>query len=194
MPRKRRSWYPGAIFHLTSRGIRKEMLFFDEEDYLKFLCLLEKARKKYHFVLHAFCLMTNHVHLQIETINDPPWKIMQYLNSLYAAYFNKKYDYAGHVFDKRYGSELVDSVDYEVDLSRYIHRNPLKAAMVMSLEEYEWSSYRTYAGLESSPYVKTDRILGYFPEPQTANYIHYVNTPTIDLEFTESPLPSIFFL
>ncbi|OCA87691.1 hypothetical protein A8F94_07500 [Bacillus sp. FJAT-27225] len=194
MPRKRRSWYPGAIYHLTCRGIRKWLLFFDEEDYLKYLWLMEKAREKYPYVLHAYCIMTNHVHLQLETINDPPWRIMQYVNSMYAAYFNKKYEFDGHVFDKRYGSELVDSVDYEVELSKYIHRNPLKAGMVNSLEEYPWSSYHTYGGLQASPYlhVQTERILGYFPEPRSANYLDYVHSSIIDLP--ENPLNSTLLL
>jgi putative transposase len=185
MARKQRVWYPGAIYHITSRGIRKGILFYDDFDRRKYLSLLAEAKERFNFSLHAFCLMTNHVHLQIETHDTSPAKIMQYLNTKYGRYFNKKYEFTGHVFDKRYGSEIVVSAEYEIDLSKYIHLNPLKAKLVTDLGDYEWSSYRTYAQLEKSPLVTTGRILSYFGEPRSQNYINYLKAPFKDLSFIQ---------
>ncbi|MDV2687007.1 transposase, partial [Alkalihalophilus lindianensis] len=92
--------------------------------------LLAETMNSYPFRLHAFCLMTNHTHLQIETMETPLSTIMKYLNMKYAKYVNKKYDFSGHVFEKRYGAELLDFPEYEIDVSKYIHLNPVAAGMV----------------------------------------------------------------
>jgi putative transposase len=99
---------------------------------------------------------------------------MQFINTKYAKYFNKKYHHSGHVFEKRYGAELVDNSEYELELSKYIHLNPLKASMVNRLEDYPWSSYPVYAGLVQSSLVETKQILSYFPEPQKELYLAYL--------------------
>ncbi|MFT8319912.1 MAG: transposase [Bacillus sp. (in: firmicutes)] len=93
------------------------------------------------FVLPSYCLMTNHIHLQIETIHHPTGSIMKYLHSQYATYFNKKYHFTGHVFESRYGSELITSLEYELKVNRYIHLNPIRVKVVAVLEDYKWSSY-----------------------------------------------------
>lgn len=191
MVRKKRDWFPGSMYHITARGIRRSSLFHGDEDREKFLSLLGEAKVRYPFILHAYCLMTNHIHLQIETVDFPASKIMQILNSRYGRYFNRKYHYSGHVFDKRYGSELVDSQGYELELSKYIHLNPLKANMVVKLEDYRWSSYRTYALIEKSPLVATSRLLSYFPYPQSTNYIHYVKASYTDLSPSEREMSPI---
>jgi putative transposase len=136
--------------------------------------LLEKTREKYPFYLHTYCLMTNHVHLQLETIDVKPGKIMNYLHSLYASYFNTKYELTGHLFQGRYGAELIDSFDYELDVSKYIHLNPFEAEMVEKPEDYPWSSCRAYVFQEKNPHIRTDRILSFFPEPQFVHYKIYI--------------------
>lgn len=186
MARKGRIWFPGAKYHITSRGVRRTVLFQNDEDREKYLSLMEEAKNRYVFILHTFCLMTNHIHLQIETKNTPPGMIMNYINTKYARYFNKKYHHSGHVFDKRYGAEHIDSSEYELDLSKYIHLNPLKANMVTKLEDYRWSSYRIYVLLEKSSLVHTNQILSYFPEPQIQNYEKYIRSGYMDVSFSDS--------
>ncbi|QOY36996.1 transposase [Anaerobacillus isosaccharinicus] len=87
MARKLRVWFPNAMYHITNRGVRKMIIFYDEFDYLKYLELLEETRECYPFLLHSYCLMTNHIHLQLQTINDPISKIMKKINTSYAIYY-----------------------------------------------------------------------------------------------------------
>ncbi|MEH6905682.1 transposase [Neobacillus drentensis] len=98
MVRSVRTWFQGAKYHVTSRGIRKSSLFFDEEDFEKYLTLLKETKERYPFILHTYCLMSNHTHLQIETKDTPLSLIMKHLNTKFAKYFNRKYNFSGHVF------------------------------------------------------------------------------------------------
>jgi putative transposase len=185
MGRKRRAWFPGAKYHITSRGNNRSTLFYDDEDRLKYLTILEESKNRCHFHLHSYCLMTNHTHLQIKTIDTSPSDIMSLLNTKYAKYFNKKYSQTGHVFEKRYSAEILDSLDYEFDVSKYIHRNPLKAGLVEELEDYPWSSYHAYIYGEVSHLVETKYILSYFSNPSVKNYEEYVKAPLVDLFLVE---------
>ncbi|WP_226036143.1 transposase [Aquibacillus saliphilus] len=90
MGRKKRIWYPGAKYHITSRGIRRTTLFHNEEDRLEYLRLLEETMMLMPFFLHTYCLMTNHIHLQLETLNHSTGDIIKYLHTKYAKYFNQK--------------------------------------------------------------------------------------------------------
>lgn len=181
MGRKRRAWFPGAKYHITSRGNRKSTLFYDDEDRMKYLSFLQETMVRFPFTLNTFCLMTNHTHLQIETSDTSPTIIMSHLNTKFAKYFNKKYDFTGHVFEKRYGAELLDSLDYEFDVSKYIHLNPLKAGLVDELEDYSWSSYNAYVNGEVNELVDTQYLLSYFPTPASKHYEEYIKTPQMDL-------------
>ncbi len=106
---------------------------------------------------------------------------MSILNTKYAKYFNKKYNQTGHVFEKRYGAELLDSLDYEFDVSKYIHLNPLKAGLVDALEDYPWSSYHAYVNGEAQELIDTKHLLSYFPNPPSRHYEEYVKAPHMDL-------------
>jgi putative transposase len=181
MGRKRRAWFPGAKYHITSRGNRKSTLFYDDEDRMKYLSFLKESKNRFPFTLHSFCLMTNHTHLQLQTSDSSPTIIMSHLNTKFAKYFNKKYDFTGHVFEKRYGAELLDSLDYEFDVSKYIHLNPLKAGLVNELEDYPWSSYNAYVNGEVNELVDTKQLLSYFPAPASKHYEKYIKTPLVDL-------------
>ncbi|WP_242057211.1 transposase [Guptibacillus hwajinpoensis] len=174
MARKKRNWFPGAKYHIICRGNRKGPLFEERIDRLKYLLLLEQARLVFPFRLHAYCLMTNHVHLSIETFDHPPGEIMKVINSNYARYFNDKYEYTGHVFQGRYFAELLDSIDYEIDVSKYIHLNPVKARMVVKPADYMWSSYRAYISDRKNPHASPDYILSLFQEPSREAYQRYV--------------------
>lgn len=174
MARKQCIWFPNAMYHITNRGARKMTVFYDEKDYLKYLEILEQTRERFPFWLHSYCLMSNHIHLQMQTINDPIYKIMKQLNSYYAKYFNLRYDLVGHVFQGRYGAELIDSVEYELDVSKYIHLNPVEAHIVDKPEEYRWSSYRAYVFGEKNKHVHTKKILSHFVQPASSNYEKFV--------------------
>lgn len=180
-----RLWFEGAKYHVTSRGNRKSALFLEEEDYQKYLDIVEETRMRYPFQLHTFCLMTNHTHLQLKTLETPLGVIMKNLNTKYAKYFNKKYEFTGHVFEKRYGDELLNSREYEIDVSKYIHLNPVEAGMVSSPEDYPWSSCRTYVYGEVHPLIDSKPILSYFPDPPTQYYQQYMNAAKTDKFFWE---------
>ncbi|MDR4949883.1 transposase [Neobacillus cucumis] len=176
MSRKHRVWFPGAKYHITSRGNRRSSIFYDDYDREAYLQLLEEARRYFPFYLHTYCLMTNHIHLQIETIHHHPKDMMKMLNSRYAMYFNKRHHLVGHVFQGRYGAELIDSKDYLLDVSRYIHLNPVEANMVKSPSDYRWSSYAAYVSISNlvNPHITTTKILSHFPEPQKEHYRKFV--------------------
>jgi putative transposase len=174
LSRKPRVWFPGAMYHITNRGNRKSSIFYDEYDYEAYLRILEESRRYFPFYLHTYCLMTNHIHLQLETIDHHPQDIMKMLNSRYAMYFNKRHDLVGHVFQGRYGAELINSLVYFLEVSKYIHLNPEEAKIVISPNDYRWSSYSAYLTDSENPHITTTKILSYFSEPQRENYCRFV--------------------
>jgi len=132
-----------------------------DNDYEKFLEYLEVAKEKYKFHLYAYCLMGNHYHLFIKTLQPNLSKIMQYINTAYTAYYNKKRKKTGHLFQGRYKSIMVDEDSYFLELSRYIHLNPVKAKMVSLPEEYKWSSYKGYLKEKTDKYIDYTEINNY---------------------------------
>ena len=146
MSRKKRVWYPGAIYHVMSRGNRRTVLFKDTSDYLRFLECIALSRKRYGFRIHSMCLMTNHFHIAIETDRTELWKIMQKILHPYSMDFNHKYHFSGHLFESRYTACLIEDERYFLEVSRYIHLNPVKAKMVRELLDYEFSSYGRFLG------------------------------------------------
>jgi len=133
-----------CFYHITSRGNNRNSIFSKETDYRKFLDYLTKAKKKYKFYLYAYMLMGNHYHLLVETIEPNLSRIMQYINTAYTVYFNRKYKKNGHLFQGRYKSIVVDKDNYLLELTRYIHLNPVRAKIVERPEGYLWSSYHGY--------------------------------------------------
>ena len=102
MSRKKREWYPGAVYHVMSRGNRRGALYKDDDDYITFLMHVDRVRERYPFKIHACCLMTNHFHMLIETMEEALHKIMQKILHSYSMDFNCRYRYTGHVFESRY--------------------------------------------------------------------------------------------
>ncbi|MBV7504109.1 transposase [Bacillus sp. sid0103] len=186
MVRGVRLWFKGARYHVTCRGIRRSSLFFDNDDFEKYLALLKETKERYPFNLHTYCLMTNHIHLQLETFDTPLSTIMKNLNTKFAKYINKKYDFSGHVFEKRYGAELLNSPEYEIDVSKYIHLNPTSAGMVANPEDYPWSSCRTYIFGESISLIDPQPLLSYFPNPPLQHYENYLKSVPTDKFFWEN--------
>jgi REP-associated tyrosine transposase len=155
--------YPGAFYHVTSRGNEQKKIFKNRRDREKFLEYLSSATKRYDAAIHVFCLMDNHYHLLLETPSGNLPQIMRHINGAYTTYFNVKRDRSGHLFQGRYKAILVDIDEYAKELSRYIHLNPVRAKMVDKPEEYEWSSYQYYIGKKKVPqWLRRGFILGYF--------------------------------
>ncbi len=162
--RKKCEWYPGATYHITTRGNRRSDLFKDGEDYVIYLAIVKEVKDKLGFELYCYCLMTNHVHLEIKTLEISISTIMKRINQIYAQYFNKKYNYIGHVFQDRYHSEIIKDDSQILTTTRYIHLNPVRAKMVKNPEEYEHSSYSMYIGNKKEKLITSERVLSYFKE------------------------------
>jgi len=163
MARLLRIEYPGAFYHVTSRGNEQKDVFKSHTDRERFLGYLESATTRYDAVIHAYCLMNNHYHLLMETPAGNLSQIMRHLNGAYTTYFNVKRKRSGHLFQGRYKAILVEADEYATELSRYIHLNPLSTNIVARPEEYQWSSYKCYTGQSRSPsWLKTDFIMKYF--------------------------------
>jgi REP element-mobilizing transposase RayT len=144
MGRPLRIEYPGALYHITSRGNERKEIFLSEEDRLKFLEILKDYHERFGVLIHSYVLMDNHYHLILETPKGNLLKVMQGINGGYTGHFNRRYGRSGHLFQGRYKGILVDKDNYLVELSRYVHLNPVRASIVKRPEEYKWSSYPGY--------------------------------------------------
>jgi putative transposase len=163
MARPLRITYPGAFYHVTSRGNEQKDVFKSQRDREKFLEYLASATERYRAVVHAYCLMGNHYHLLLETPAGNLSQIMRHINGAYTTYFNIKRKRSGHLFQGRYKAILVEFDEYALELSRYIHLNPVRVGMVARPEEYRWSSYKNYIGQSVAPtWLKMETTLDYF--------------------------------
>jgi len=144
MGRPLRIEYPGAFYHITSRGNERRSIFRMKGDYERFTSCLESATKRYGAKIHCFCLMPNHYHLLLETPRANLRAILHHLNTSYTNYFNAKTGRVGHLFQGRYRAILVEKDTYALELSRYIHLNPVRAHLIKEPSDYPWSSYLAY--------------------------------------------------
>jgi len=177
LARQLRIEYPGALYHVTSRGNEKKDIFRSIKDRDKFLSYLSSAWERHGAVFHAYCLMSNHFHLMVETpLGNLSW-IMKHINGSYTTYFNVKHKRAGHLLQGRYKAVLVQADAYAAELSRYIHLNPVRAKMVSTPEEYRWSSCSRYLEGTEPSWLSTGLVLGYFgteDEDRRRNYRDYL--------------------
>ena len=163
MARPLRIEFDGALYHVTSRGDARESIFITDTDCSLFLDILKKTRERFNWLCHAYCLMGNHYHLVIETPDGNLSKGMRQLNGVYTQSFNKRHQRVGHVFQGRYKAILIEKESYLLQVSRYVVLNPVRAKIVGSPEEWEWSSYRGTVGREKPHAVlTTDWILKQF--------------------------------
>ena len=194
MARPLRVQYPGAWYHITSRGNERKEVYKSKRDRDQFLSYLESAHERYGAGIHVYCLMNNHYHLLLETPRSNLSQILHHINGAYTTYFNIKRNRSGHLFQGRYKAILVDKDAYCKELSRYIHLNPVRAGMVEKPSEYTWSSYAYYIGLRKRPeWLTTDFILGYFGKSTKESQKTYrqFHEKAIGGE-NESPLKDIF--
>ncbi|EHQ91850.1 transposase [Desulfosporosinus youngiae] len=174
MARKARIWFPGASYHIMCRGNHRHDIYRDDEDRQVYLTILRETKRVHGFYLHSYCLMSNHVHLQIETVDIDISTIMKRISLLYTQFFNNKYNFVGHLFQDRFKSELIESDQYHLEISRYIHLNPVRANMTELSIDYEWSSFRDYMGIRVNSIVNKEKTLGYFSEPRAERYRMFV--------------------
>ena len=176
------------MYHIMTRGNHRADIFKEQEDYESYLQILEVTKRKFPFYLLSYCLMTNHVHLQIQTTSTGPGQIMKHINSIYTQYMNHKYHLVGHLFQGRYHSEIIESDAYALQTSRYIHLNPVKAKMVETPIEYPWSSYGAYMGQVHPWYLDEALILDYFKINPREQYRAFVEAEVVeagDMDFLE---------
>lgn len=163
MPRRAREKCEHSIYHIMVKGNNKQDIFLDEDDKVEYLKRVKRYKEKYKAKIYAYCLMSNHVHLLVYDNGQDISKIMQSLNLSYVIYFNKKHDRSGHLFQDRFKSVMVKKDAYFVEVSKYIHLNPVKAYMAKTAEQYKWSSSSIYSGkYEKYEIIDNTRILAYF--------------------------------
>jgi len=161
MARPLRIEYPGAVYHITSRGNEKKAVFRDGEDRLDLLDILADVMHRYNWLCHAYCLMDNHYHLLIETPDANLSIGMRQLNGMYTQRFNRRHHRVGHLFQGRYKAILIEKESHLLEVSRYIVLNPIRARLKKRPEEWQWSSYSATAGEEPPHQVLTTQwILG----------------------------------
>ena len=153
MPRQPRTSSGTGIYHVMLRGINRQDIFEEQEDYQQFLIRLQNLVDPIddngehipsYFHVYAYCLMSNHVHLLLRERTESISISLKRLTVSYAAYYNKRYQRVGHLFQDRFKSEPVNDIEYFVTLLRYIHQNPVKAGICVKAEEYTWSSWQEY--------------------------------------------------
>ncbi len=164
MPRVRRIKGEFSTYHVVQRGNEKKNIFRNDEDKLKFLEIVSKAKEKHSFLIYAYCLMNNHVHLLINDNGNDISKLMKSINVSYVSYFNRIHERCGHLFQDRFRSEVVKDDRYLLEVSRYIHNNPVKAKIETKPGGFKWSSYNIYSGKASDDFglLDTSKILGFF--------------------------------
>jgi len=163
MARPLRIEFPGAVYHVTSRGNARESIYLDTKDRKEFLAVLEDVVARFNWLCHAYCLMDNHYHLLIETPEPNLSRGMRQLNGVYTQRLNRRHNRVGHVFQGRYKSILVERESHLLELCRYVALNPVRAGIADAPGRYRWSSYRATAGLGERPaFLTVDWILRRF--------------------------------
>lgn len=165
MARKLRIEYPGATYHITARGNKRGDVFLCDDDRRAFLQLLTKTADRFGWLVAAYCLMDNHYHLLVKTLQASLSRGMHWLNGVYTQRFNSRHGQVGHLFQGRYGDSLVQNDRHMQAVSRYINLNPVEAHLVERPEDWKWSGYRATIGLERpADCLDTDLVLNDFGE------------------------------
>ena len=163
MARPLRIEFPGAVYHVTSRGNARQAIFIDDEDRGGFLDVLSMVVERFNWLCHSYCLMENHYHLLIETPDGNLSKGMRELNGVYTQGFNQRYRRVGHLFQGRYKAIIVEKDDHLSSLCRYVVLNPERAGLIKRPEQWRWSSYRATAGwTKRASFLTVDWVLSQF--------------------------------
>lgn len=162
MPRLPRLHAPGAFHHVTLRGNHRQDIFFSLADRVTMNEIVADTLDRCRSRLHAYCLMTNHVHFLVQVSDMPLGRLMLRIASRYARAVQRRFHTTGHLFERRYHAILVDADEYLLELLRYIHLNPVRAKMVDEPADYPWSSHHVYLGTRADAWVTTDFALRMF--------------------------------
>ena len=169
MARPLRMEFSGALYHITSRGDRREAIYEDDIDRHRFVEILGEVVERFNWLCHAYCLMSNHYHLVIETPDANLSKGMRQLNGVFTQASNRRHQRSGHLFQGRYKGILVDGDSYLLELTRYVVLNPVRAKMVKQPGDWPWSSYEAMMGeVQSPPWLSTDGLLVQFSKQRAA--------------------------
>ncbi len=160
MPRRPREKSSTGIYHVMLRGINKQRIFEDKEDYEKMLQTLKEYKEKCGYEVYGFCLMSNHIHILMKEGEEELGKVFRRIGASYVYWYNWKYKRSGSLFQGRYRSEPVENDSYFLTVLRYIHQNPLKARIEKEITKYPWSSYNEY--LEGEGFCDTKFALSLF--------------------------------
>lgn len=177
MPRKPRQDIisPNGLYHIVCRGNNQRRIFRAPRDYKKFLNILKETKKKYPFYFYSYNFLPNHYHLEIETIEVPISKIMHQINNVYVKYFRKRYGGSGHLFQERFYSSLINKDSYFWEVSCYIDLNAVRAGLVKTPEDYQWSSYSIYCQKDyDDDLIDRDRFLKYGGEDLEVSRLSYL--------------------
>ena len=186
MSRPLRVEYPGAVYHITSRGNERKSIFKSDGDRQLFLNIFRQTISRFHWLCHGYALMDNHYHLLIETPEANLSRGMRQLNGVYTQDFNRIHQRVGHLFQGRYKAVVVDKDEYLLAVSRYIVLNPVRAGIIKKPEEWKWSSYRALAGLVKAPdFLTVDWIRSQFGKDEGEAKKVYANfvVQGIDAEY-----------
>ena len=175
MARPLRLEFAGALYHVTARGDGREDIYLSDDDRNGWLEILGDVCQRFNWVCHAYCQMTNHYHLIIQTPDANLSKGMRQLNGVYTQRFNRRHERVGHVFQGRFKAILVDKDNYLLELARYVVLNPLRAKMVRRLEQWPWSSYRATCGqAPTPPWLQVDIVLAQLASQRARAIVRYV--------------------
>lgn len=162
MSRPLRIEFPGALYHVTSRGDRREDIFVDDTDRARLLAVVAQGLARFDAQLLAYCLMGNHYHFVIHTRQGNLSALMRHINGVYTQAFNRRHGKVGHLFQGRFKAILVDRDAYFLEVCRYVELNPVRACMVAAPGDWAWSSYRAHVGLAAAPaWLDSAGLLGY---------------------------------
>lgn len=173
MSRPLRIEYAGAWYHVMNRGRRGENVFSGKQDFEIFITLLKEAAELWDVLVSAYCLMSNHYHILLQTPQGNLTRFMRHLNGVYTQRYNRLHGYEGQLFRGRYKSILVEEDSYLLELVRYIHRNPLRAGMVADLDQYPWSSHHGYlSAAKSWDWLYKDFVLSMLSDKRKAKKVY----------------------
>ena len=191
MPRRLRIHVPGGVYHVTLRGNHRQPIFFADCDRSLFNVIVARALEKFETRLHAYCWMTNHVHLVLQAGKHPIARPMHDIAAEFARAMQLKLETTGHFFERRYHAVLVDTDSYLLELLRYVHRNPVTAGIAASVDAYRWTSHHNYRGARHDEWVTTSLALDMFAQERARAIAAYRQFVDVDDEQPWEPSQAI---